>query len=287
MKSFKQFLTEAKQSINEDDNDILSYLKKKYNLVNDNLVRIVIRTFRGKKRLDIYQIQESPDDGFFGVCILKYKEVIELNDKIKKFLQGEGIKRVNRFVGGVPSCTNVDITNLMLLNSAPSRSTIYELSPKALKKISDELSSQPNIKKIAKDGYDFEFEGNKFHIKPEEIAFHDAIRFYIDLESIGNILKEEVRTISSQNKTWGFYNELYSIFDGDVNKIKTVWKEIFELISNITNMDSKQIRDFLDSRGGRHLADEFWKDIADGNLTTAFNKKYDTNKFLKAYKSFI
>ena len=97
----------------------------------------------------------------------------------------------------------------------------------------------------------------------------------------------EAKIIPTQNKSWGFYNELYSIFDGDVNKIRNVWKEMFDLISSITKLNSKQIRDLLDSKAGRYLADEFHKDITDGNLTTAFNKKYDTNKFLKAYKSFI
>ena len=97
----------------------------------------------------------------------------------------------------------------------------------------------------------------------------------------------EAKILPSQNKSWGFYNELYSIFDGDANKIKTVWKEMFELVSNITNMDSKQIRDLLDSKAGRWLADEFHTDIENGNLTKAFNKKYDEMKFKKTYKAFL
>lgn len=100
-------------------------------------------------------------------------------------------------------------------------------------------------------------------------------------------IDEDVKVLPSQNKAWGFYNELYSMYDGDVDKIKKSWNEMFEILSKLTGKDSKSVRDFLDSKAGRYLADEFYNDIKNGNLKKAFEKKYDVNKFNKAYKSFL
>mgnify|MGYP004651518675 CR=1 FL=1 len=54
---------------------------------------------------------------------------------------------------------------------------------------------------------------------------------------------ENSKPIPSQNKLFGFYNELYTIFNGDEKKMKSVWNEAFNLISDISNLSSKQIRD--------------------------------------------
>ncbi len=93
---------------------------------------------------------------------------------------------------------------------------------------------------------------------------------------------ENSKPIPSQNKLFGFYNELYTIFNGDEKKIKSVWNEAFNLISDISNLSSKQIRDILDSKSGRWLADTFYNDIEKGDLSKAFKQKFDNfDKFKK------
>ena len=86
---------------------------------------------------------------------------------------------------------------------------------------------------------------------------------------------ENSKPIPSQNNAFGFYGELHTIFDGDEKKMKSVWNEAFNLISNISNLSSKQIRDILDSKSGRWMADEFYSDIEKGNLSKAFKQKFD------------
>ena len=135
---------------------------------------------------------------------------------------------------------------------------------------------------------ELELRYNKFHSPKYLKDFQQNQKIYWKSPKLNKFkLDEDVKVLPSQNKAWGFYNELYTIYDGDMDKIKKTWNEMFEILLKLTSKDSKSVRDFLDSKAGRYLADEFYNDIKNGNLKKAFEKKYDVDKFNKAYKSFL
>ena len=56
-------------------------------------------------------------------------------------------------------------------------------------------------------------------------------------------------TKPSQNKEWGFFGTV----NGDQ---ESAWNAAFEAVQASTGADDDQVRRFLDSRRGRHLADD-------------------------------
>ena len=61
--------------------------------------------------------------------------------------------------------------------------------------------------------------------------------------------------LSSQNKEWGFYGTIDRCeFDGiDAD---TAWELAFHAVSEATDAEDEDVRSFLDSRHGRHFADD-------------------------------
>ena len=67
-------------------------------------------------------------------------------------------------------------------------------------------------------------------------------------------MAEATETLRTNNETWGFYGTVCNADQGfDVD---AAWTTAFALIKLATNGSDEGVRDFLDSRLGRHLADE-------------------------------
>ena len=67
----------------------------------------------------------------------------------------------------------------------------------------------------------------------------------------------EQKTLPSRNEGWGFHGTALGFADADM-----AWTMAFMAISKATGAGAETVRDFLDSRHGRHFAD----DVANGVL---------------------
>jgi len=103
----------------------------------------------------------------------------------------------------------------------------------------------------------------------------------------GNIIVDaylnEAKTIKSRNGIWGFYNEAHRRLGNE-----KLAKEAFSKAANALMMAMKVkdtvARDFLDSRGGRHLADS----LTDANLANPNVVNMIKHPWLKAeFKRFM
>ena len=59
--------------------------------------------------------------------------------------------------------------------------------------------------------------------------------------------------LESQNKTWGFYGTTLCQY-AEAETVER-WKQAFEVLQRVSGLESEEIRDYLDSRSGRKLAD--------------------------------
>ena len=72
-------------------------------------------------------------------------------------------------------------------------------------------------------------------------------------------------TLPTANQAWGFYGTTGAFADAD-----TAWAIAFPAITKVTVGSAEGVRDFLDSRHGRHFADEVHNGIHAGlDLTAA------------------
>lgn len=62
-------------------------------------------------------------------------------------------------------------------------------------------------------------------------------------------------TLSTRNEAWGFYGATAGLADPDA-----AWAIAFPMVARATGGSAEGVRDFLDSRHGRHFAD----DVANG-----------------------
>ena len=60
--------------------------------------------------------------------------------------------------------------------------------------------------------------------------------------------------LGSQNKEWGFYGTVNNYYPTE-SKINNVWAETFKTLMELSDKQPEEIRDYLDSRSGRKLAD--------------------------------
>ena len=226
MKSFKQFLKESKQ-LKEDNNDILKRIKILSKDSNyEDLEPVLYQSTRGgKDELVIYH-NDKPIIPDDEYRIISYTNGKEWASDFAS--KNELEKRYNKF------------HSPKYLKDFKQNQKVYWKSPKLSKFKLDEADLG-----VVEPGLD----------KNDDEPYNTPL-VKID---------EDVKVLPSQNKAWGFYNELYSMYDGDVDKIKKSWNEMFEILSKLTGKDSKSVRDFLDSKAGRYLADEFYNDIKNGN----------------------
>jgi hypothetical protein len=66
-------------------------------------------------------------------------------------------------------------------------------------------------------------------------------------------------TLSSNNEAWGFYGTIRH--DADPAE---AWPIAFQAIAEVTGCSEIGVRDFLDSRHGRHFADDVANGLFDG-----------------------
>lgn len=69
-------------------------------------------------------------------------------------------------------------------------------------------------------------------------------------------MKALSESLPSKNTTQGFFNVLQTRYELSEDEANQVWDAAFKHIHNSITTQTEGIRDFLDSKGGRHLADE-------------------------------
>jgi hypothetical protein len=67
------------------------------------------------------------------------------------------------------------------------------------------------------------------------------------------------RTLPTANEAWGFYGTTSDFADADA-----AWAIAFPAVAKATGGNSEGVRDFLDSRHGRHFADDVHNGIHAG-----------------------
>ena len=78
-------------------------------------------------------------------------------------------------------------------------------------------------------------------------------------------------TLTTRNESYGFYGTIASITDAEV-----AWGLAMDAIVEITDAPETAVRDFLDSRPGRHFADEVSNQASRGpDLEAAINAALD------------
>lgn len=65
--------------------------------------------------------------------------------------------------------------------------------------------------------------------------------------------------LTTRNPVWGFYGTMRSHSDVDA-----AWRLALDAIAEATNCETFAVRDFLDSRHGRHFADDVASGFASG-----------------------
>lgn len=61
------------------------------------------------------------------------------------------------------------------------------------------------------------------------------------------------KVLESENKEWGFYGTIFNHYSEE--KTNKKWTEAFKTLLELSNKKAEEIRDYLDSRSGRKLAD--------------------------------
>lgn len=94
------------------------------------------------------------------------------------------------------------------------------------------------------------------------------------------------KTLPTENKEWGFWGATNNILENQ-NKTEELWNVASTLISEIAGFARHEVRALLDSRGGRHLADEFYSEIANGSFVDVFKKAKTKNDLYQSYNYYV
>jgi hypothetical protein len=70
-------------------------------------------------------------------------------------------------------------------------------------------------------------------------------------------------TLPTENTAWGFWGTI-SRDDDFAGDPAQAWEHVMGAIAKATTMPESAVRDFLDSRDGRHFADDVGNDLAKG-----------------------
>lgn len=95
-----------------------------------------------------------------------------------------------------------------------------------------------------------------------------------------------MKTLPTQNIDWGFWGTTKNIVKTD-KATKKAWDEAFTLIREIAEFTPLETVAFLDSRWGRHTADQFSGELKDGTFAAAFKKKLDKAALYKSYNYYV
>ncbi len=74
--------------------------------------------------------------------------------------------------------------------------------------------------------------------------------------------------LPSQNEVWGFYGTISHLEDPRASDPNEAWKLAFDAIRQATHLGDEAIRLFLDSRNGRHFADDVANALSPSQNTT-------------------
>ncbi len=94
-----------------------------------------------------------------------------------------------------------------------------------------------------------------------------------------------MKILETQNKKWGFWRTVSEFVDSD--KTQKLWSEASKIIQEKAEFTAIETRNLLDSRWGRHMADEFHEDIVTGVFTKAFKKKMTKERLYRDYNYYI
>lgn len=70
--------------------------------------------------------------------------------------------------------------------------------------------------------------------------------------------------LPTENESWGFWRTISRLETPASVNTSTAWQLAFAAIGEATGLDAAAVRAFLDSRHGRHFADDVANEIADG-----------------------
>nr|DAH78770.1 MAG TPA: hypothetical protein [Caudoviricetes sp.] len=94
-----------------------------------------------------------------------------------------------------------------------------------------------------------------------------------------------MKILETQNKEWGFWGTVSEFVDSD--EAQKLWCEAAKIIQEKAGFTAIETRNLLDSRWGRHMADEFHEDIITGVFTKAFKKKMTKERLYRDYNYYV
>lgn len=94
-----------------------------------------------------------------------------------------------------------------------------------------------------------------------------------------------MKILETQNKEWGFWGTVSEFVDND--ETQKLWCEASKIIQEKAGFTAIETRNLLDSRWGRHMADEFHEDIVTGVFTKAFKKKMTKERLYRDYNYYV
>lgn len=94
-----------------------------------------------------------------------------------------------------------------------------------------------------------------------------------------------MKILETQNKEWGFWGTVSEFVDSD--EAQKLWCEAAKIIQEKAGFTAIETRNLLDSRWGRHMADEFYEDIITGVYTKAFKKKMTKERLYRDYNYYV
>ena len=98
------------------------------------------------------------------------------------------------------------------------------------------------------------------------------------------LVNPDFKVLKTKNESWGCWNGLRNAFNEEENLMLQYWNEISFAIHCLSDYPAEEVRDFLDSRFGRHLVDEFIDTISKKeSFITAFFEKYSKSDISKIH----
>lgn len=76
-----------------------------------------------------------------------------------------------------------------------------------------------------------------------------------------------MKHLETENKEWGFYGTLQRTEFGECTE--DAWDAFFDSVMQITRFSEADIREFLDSKWGRHMADETYDALTQSETVRA------------------
>lgn len=93
-------------------------------------------------------------------------------------------------------------------------------------------------------------------------------------------------TLPTQNKQWGFWGTAKNYLD-DKSKMQALWEEAFTIIQKNAGFTPLETVALLDSRWGRHIADEHAQEISAECFGKTFKRKMTKERLYKSYNYYV